>query len=173
MGNSIFIHIPTKVCNRKTMTKYRHRWLLSNSTTTDNQMTCPYCHRSEETLDHDQFLTCNESEERKEVRIHSFSQLLAQLQTPISLTTFLINGLKLAYQKYHQPTSLPFPTQKNIVGLDNFIRGIIFTDLTKTMTTHYKSSTYSKQQFTGTGWIKPSSNSYLKPTSPNGNTGVN
>ena len=101
---------------RKTMTKYSHRWLLSNSTMTGNQSTCPYCYRSEEYLDHDNFLTCNESKERKEVRIHRLSQLLAQSQTPTSLTTFLINGLKLAYQEHHQPTSQPSPTQHNAIG---------------------------------------------------------
>ena len=50
---------------RKTMTKYSHRWILSNSKTTDNNMICPYCYRSKETLDHDHFLTCNESDVRK------------------------------------------------------------------------------------------------------------
>ena len=99
-------------------------------------MTCPYCHRFEETLDHDYFLICNESKQRKEVRVHSFSQLLAQLQTPTALTTVLINGLELAYQEHHQPTSEPSPTQQNAIGLNHFIRGRISTDLTKTMTTH-------------------------------------
>ena len=41
------------------------RWLLSNSKATDNNMIFSYCYRSEETLDHDHFLTCNESDERK------------------------------------------------------------------------------------------------------------
>ena len=123
------------------MIKYSHRWLLSNSTTTDNQMICPYCLRSEETLDHDHFLTCNESEERKEVRIKSFSQLLTQLQTPPSLTTILINGLNLAYQENHQPTNQSSPTQQHAIGWNHFIREKISTELTKTMTTHYKSST--------------------------------
>ena len=136
---------------RKTMIKYSHRWLLSNSTTTDSQMICPYCLRSEETLDHDHFLTCNESEERKEVRIKSCSQLLTQLQTPSSLTTLLINGLYLAYQEYHQPTDQSSPTQQHAIGWNHFIRGIISTELTKTTTTHYKSSTQSNQRFTGKG----------------------
>ena len=59
------------------MTKYNHRWLLSNSERIDNQMICPYCHRSEGILDHDHFLTYNESEERKDIILQSFSQLLA------------------------------------------------------------------------------------------------
>ena len=50
---------------RKTMTKYSHQWLLSNSNTIDNQIIYSYCHRSEETFDHDHFLTCNDSDERK------------------------------------------------------------------------------------------------------------
>ena len=108
---------------RKMMTKYSYRWLLSNSTRTGNQMIYPYCHRSEETLDHNHFLTCNESEERKEVRIHSFSQLLVQLKTPTALTTFLINGIRLAYQEYHQPTSQHSPIQQNSIGWNHFIRG--------------------------------------------------
>ena len=102
---------------RQTMTKYSHYWL-----------------RSEETFDYDHFLTYNESEERKEFRIHSFSQLLAQLQTPTSLTTFLINGLKLAYQEHYQPTSQPSPPEQNVIRWNRFIRGRISTDLTKTIT---------------------------------------
>ena len=100
-----------KSATRKTMIKYSHCWLLFNSATTDNQMIYPYCLRSEEILDHDHFLTCNESEEREEVRIKIFSQLLTQLQTLPSLTPILINGLKLAYQEYHQPTDISYLTQ--------------------------------------------------------------
>ena len=133
------------------MIKYSHRKLLSNSTPTDNQMICLFCLRSEETLDHDHFLTCTESEERKEVRIKSFSQLLTQLQTPAYLTSLLINGINLAYQEYHQPTDQSSPTQQYAIGWNHFIRGRISTELTKTMTTHYKSSTQSNQRFTGKG----------------------
>ena len=136
------------------MIKYSHRWLLFNSTTTDNQVIYPYCLRSEETLDHDHFLTCNESEEQKDVRIKSFSQLLTQLQTPSSLTTLLINGLKLAYQEYHQPIDQSSPTQHNAIVWSHFIREMISTELTKTMTTHYKSSAQTNQRFTGKGWTK-------------------
>ena len=50
---------------RKTMTKYSHRWLLSNSKTIDNQIICPYCHQTEENFDHDHFLTCNDSEKKR------------------------------------------------------------------------------------------------------------
>ena len=62
---------------RKTMTKYNHQRLMSNNKTIDNQMICPYCHQTKESFDHDQFLTCIESGERKYVRIQSFKQLLA------------------------------------------------------------------------------------------------
>ena len=61
------------------------------------------------TVDH--FLTCNESDERKEVRIQSFQQLLTQLQTPIGLTSTLINGLKMAYREHHQSTYQLHPTK--------------------------------------------------------------
>ena len=78
-------------------------------------MIYPYYRRSEETLDNEHLLTCNESEERKKVKLQNFSQLLAQLQTPTSLTTFLINGLKLAYRENHQPNAQPSPTQHNTI----------------------------------------------------------
>ena len=90
---------------RKTMTKYSHRWLLSNFKANDNHMIYPYCFRSEENLDHDHFLKCNESDERKEVRINSFQRLLTQLKTPEALTSTLTSGLQVAYQEQHQPTS--------------------------------------------------------------------
>ena len=62
---------------RRTITKYNHQWLMSNNKAIDNQMICPYCHQTKESFDHDQFLTCIESGERKYVRIQSFKQLLA------------------------------------------------------------------------------------------------
>ena len=136
------------------MTKYSHRWLLSNSKATDNNMICPYCYRSEETLDHDHFLTCNESDERKEVRIHSFKQLLNQLKTPKALTSTLINGLKLAYQEHQHPTSQPSKTQHTIIGWTNFIRGRIPKDLTNIMSTFYRTLTQPSQRFSGIGWTK-------------------
>ena len=43
------------------MIKYSHRYMVFNSKTIDNQIVCPYCHQSEETFDHDHFLTCNDS----------------------------------------------------------------------------------------------------------------
>ena len=92
------------------MTKYSHRWLLSNSKTIDNHIIYPYCHQSEENFDHDHFVACNNSDERKEVRIQRFHLLLTQLQTPIALTFTLIRGLKTAYRKHHQSTSQIPPT---------------------------------------------------------------
>ena len=139
---------------RKTMTKYSHRWLLSNSKTIDNQIICPYCHQSEENFNHDPFLTCNDSDDRKEVRIQSFHQLLTQLQTPISFTSTLINGLKTAYREHHQSPSLLPPTQQDIIGWNHFIRGRISKELTNTMTNFYRTSIQTKQRFTGIGWTK-------------------
>ena len=102
MEYCIFLHLQTDVCNPKDNDQYIHRWLLSNSKTIVSQIICPYCHRSKETFDHDHFLTCNDSDERKEVRIQSFHQLLAQLQTPTSVISTLINGLKMAYREYNR-----------------------------------------------------------------------
>ena len=126
---------------RKTMTKYSHRWLMSNSKAIDNNMICLYCYRSEETLDHDHFLTCNESDERKEMKIHSFKQLLTQLKTPKTLTSTLLNGIKLAYQEHQQPTSQPSTNQQSIIGWAHFIRGRISKDLTNTMSKFYRATT--------------------------------
>ena len=136
------------------MTKYSHRWLLSNSKTIDNQIICPYCHQSEEKFDHDHFLTCNDSDERKEVRIQSFQQLLTQLQTPIALTSTLIKGLKTAYQEHHQSTSQITPTQQDIIGWNHFIRGRISKELTNTMTNFYQTLIQPKQRFAGIEWTK-------------------
>ena len=71
---------------------------MSNNKTIDNQMIFRYCHQTEESFDHDHFLTCIESGERKDVRIQSFKQLLAQLKTPTTLTHILTDSLHLAYQ---------------------------------------------------------------------------
>ena len=80
--------------------------------------------------------------------------MLTQLQTPQSLTTLLINCLKLTYQEYHQPIDQSSPTQHTTIGWSHFIREIISTEITKTMTTHYKSSTQSNQRFADKGWTK-------------------
>ena len=128
--------------------------MLSNSKTIDNQIICPYCHQSEESLDHDHFLICNDSFERKEVRIKSFQQLLIQLQTPIALTSTLIKGIKTAYREQHQsPSQLPL-TQQDIIGRNHFIRGRISKELTNTMTTFYQTLIQPKQRFTGIVWTK-------------------
>ena len=89
---------------------------MSNSKAIDNNMICPYCHRSEETLDHDHFLTCNESDDRKEMRINSFKQLLNQLKTPKTLTSTLLKVIKIAYKEHQQPTSQPSTNQQSIIG---------------------------------------------------------
>ena len=136
------------------MTKYSHRWLLSNSNTIDNQIICPYCHQSEENLDHDHFLTCNDSVEREEERIKSFQQLLTQLQTPISLTSTLIKGIKTAYRAQHQSNSQIPLTELDIIGWNHFIRGRISKELINNMTTFYQILIQPKQRFTGIGWTK-------------------
>ena len=58
------------------MTKFSHRWLVSDSKIIENQMMFPYCQQPDASLDHDYFLTCLESEERKDVRIKSVQLLL-------------------------------------------------------------------------------------------------
>ena len=136
------------------MTKYSHRLLLSNSKTINTQIIYSYCHRSEENFDHDHSITCNDLDERKEVRIQSFRQLLTQLQTPTALTSILINGLKMAYREHHQlPSQLP-PTQQNIIGWNHYIRGRISKELTNTMINFYRTSIQTKQRFNGIGWTK-------------------
>ena len=128
---------------------------MSNNKTIDNQMIFRYCHQTEESFDHDHFLTCIESGERKDTRIQSFKQKIAQLKTPTTLTNTLIVGLKLAYQERHYPaSSQPFPTQQNSIGWNHFIRGWLSKDLTTTMTNYYKTAAHSKQRFTGIGWTK-------------------
>ena len=139
---------------RKTMTKYSHRWMLSNSKTIDNHIICSYCHQSEDNLDHDHFLTCNDSDERKEVRIKRFQQLLTQLQTPIALTSTLIKVIKTAYREQHQSTSQIPLTQQDIIGWNHFIRGRISKEPTNTMTNFCQTLIQTKQRFTGIGWTK-------------------
>ena len=136
------------------MTKYSHRWLLSNSKTIYNHIICPYCHQSEENFDHDHFLTCNDSDERKEVRIQIFQQLPTQLQSPIALTSTLIKGLKTAYREHHQSNSQISPTQQDIIGWKHFIRGRISKELTNIMTNFYQTLIKTKQRFTCIGWTK-------------------
>ena len=140
---------------RKTMTKYSHQWMLSNSKTIDNQIICPYCHQSEENFNHDHFLTCNDSEERKEARIQSFRQLLTQLQTSIALPSTLIKGLKTAYREHHQSNSQIPPTQQDLIGWNQIIHGRISKELANTMTNFYQTLIQTgEQRFTGIRWTK-------------------
>ena len=140
---------------RRTMTKYNHQRLMSNNKAIDNQMICPYCHQTKESFDHDQFLTCIESGERKDVRIQSFKQLLAQLKTPTTITNTLIDGLHLAHQERHHPASpQPSPTQHHAIGWNHFIRERLSKDLTITMIKYYKTAALFKIPFTGIGRMK-------------------
>ena len=107
-----------------------------------------------EFFDHDHFLTCNESEERKDVRIQSFQKLLTQLHTPITRTSTLIKGLKTAYREHHQSNSQTPPTQQDIIGCTHFIRGRISKEVANTMTNFYQTLIQTKQRFTGIGWTK-------------------
>ena len=85
---------------------------MSNSKTIENQIICPYCQNSDASLDHDHFLSCYESGERKKVRKQSFQILLVQLKRPKKFTTLLIQGLDIAYRdRKNNSSSKPASTQ--------------------------------------------------------------
>ena len=65
---------------KKTMTKFSHRWLASDSKKFGQNLICHHCKGNNESkIDHDHFLTCDQSTSRKDERIQELLTLLNRL----------------------------------------------------------------------------------------------
>ena len=140
---------------RKTMTNFSRIWLMSNSKTIDNQILYPYCQTPDASLDHEYYIMCSESGERKEVREESFQILLVQLKIPKQLTTILIQGLDIAYRdRKNNSSSTTTSTHHHEIGWEHFIWERLLKECITTISNYYKKGRIPQQRFTGTGRAK-------------------
>ena len=107
-------------------------------------------------MDHDHFLTCSASDNRKQLILNLFKNLLQHLDTPPALITLLIHGLQSFYSS--QLTNIHASEHKVInrqrkIGWDIFSRGRISKQYTITMNKHYNQKQRTNT-FTGIGWTK-------------------
>ena len=64
---------------RKTIMKYCHRWLSAGKKNFGQKLACPHCHKTEDKdMDHDHFLQCEASENRKLLRIQKCDDRLSR-----------------------------------------------------------------------------------------------
>ena len=136
---------------RKTMTNFSRIWLMSNSKTIDNQILYPYCQTHDASLDHDHYLMCSESGERKEAREENFQMLLAHLKIPKQLTIILIQGLDIAYRdRNNNSSSTTTSTHHHEIGWEHFIWERLLKECITAISNYYKKGRIPQQRFTGT-----------------------
>ena len=83
---------------RKTIIKYCHRWLSAGKKNFGQKLACPHCHKTEDKdMDHDHFLQCEASENRKLLRIQKCDDHLSRYKTPTRLKEEILEGNRTFY----------------------------------------------------------------------------
>ena len=84
---------------KKTMKKFIHQWLLSGKKNYEEPLMCPYCKSLDNpSIQHDHFITCSVSNERKIERLSIIGKKMNMLAISTTIKALLIKRItKLDY----------------------------------------------------------------------------
>ena len=124
------IYTKEKLLQKKTLTKYCHRWLSAGEKNFGQPLACPHYHKTEDKeMYHEHFLQCKSFENRKILRLQHCKSHILRYKTPSRLTEEILEGIWKFYdnnmdKKTKDETQKTFKDQQNI-GWDHFCRGRI------------------------------------------------
>ena len=146
-----------KYSRKKTTIKYIHRWLPSGSKSFGQNIGCSHCEGDGTQHDHDHFLTCEFSIERKEERINAITDKMKELLTPKDICDGILKGILNFYnntiEKEEKRPKNKSIINQNTIGWQHFCRGRVSKQLAIAMETYYTQHP-DNPNFTGKGWTK-------------------